>query len=148
MGLDMYLTAKRYVWNYKDEDKALQDQLDDVMKDDLAEGMRVKEVSVDALYWRKANHIHKWFVDNCQDGEDDCREYWVEAKQLVRLKDLCESALLQKDVGLLPTEGGFFFGSTDYDEYYWSEIEETVKGLEKVLKLDTGKWDFYYRASW
>ena len=148
MGLDMYLTAKRYVWNYKDEDKALQDQLDDVMKDDLAEGMRVKEVSVDALYWRKANHIHKWFVDNCQDGEDDCREYWVDAKQLVRLKELCESVLLQKDVGLLPTADGFFFGSTDYDEYYWSEIEETAKGLEKVLKLDTDKWDFYYRASW
>jgi hypothetical protein len=148
MGLDMYLTAKRYVWNYKDEDKALQDQLDDVMKDDLAEGMRVKEVSVDAFYWRKANHIHKWFVDNCQDGEDDCREYWIEAKQLVQLKELCESVLLNKDVGLLPTEGGFFFGSTDYDEWYWSEIEETAKGLEKVLKLDTGKWDFYYRASW
>ena len=148
MGLDMYLTAKRYVWNYKDEDKALQDQLDDVMKDDLAEGMRVKEVSVDAFYWRKANHIHKWFVDNCQDGEDDCREYWVDAKQLVRLKDLCESVLLKKDVGLLPTEGGFFFGSTDYDEWYWSGIEETAKGLEKVLKLDTDKWDFYYRASW
>ena len=148
MGLDMYLTAKRYVWNYKDEDKALQDQLDDVMKDDLAEGMRVKEVSVDALYWRKANHIHKWFVDNCQGGEDDCKEYWVDAKQLVRLKDLCESVLLQKDVGLLPTADGFFFGSTDYDEWYWSEIEETAKGLEKVLKLDQGKWDFYYRASW
>ena len=148
MGLDMYLTAKRYVWNYKDEDKALQDQLDDVMKDDLAEGMRVKEVAVDALYWRKANHIHKWFVDNCQDGEDDCREYWVDAKQLVRLKELCESVLLQKDVGLLPTADGFFFGSTDYDEWYWSEIEETAKGLEKVLKLDTDKWDFYYRASW
>jgi hypothetical protein len=148
MGLDMYLTAKRYVWNYKDEDKALQDQLDDVMKDDLAEGMRVKEVAVDAFYWRKANHIHKWFVDNCQGGEDDCKEYWVDAKQLVRLKDLCESVLLQKDVGLLPTADGFFFGSTDYDEWYWSEIEETAKGLEKVLKLDTGKWDFYYRASW
>jgi hypothetical protein len=51
-------------------------------------------------------------------------------------------------VGLLPTADGFFFGSTDYDEYYWSEIEETAKGLEKVLKLDTDKWDFYYRASW
>lgn len=148
MGLDMYLTAKRYVWNHKDEDKALQDQLDDVMKDDLAEGMRVKEVSVDAFYWRKANHIHKWFVDNCQDGEDDCREYWVDAKQLVQLKELCESVLLQKDVGLLPTADGFFFGSTDYDEWYWSELEETAKGLEKVLKLDASKWDFYYRASW
>ena len=22
--------------------------------------------------WRKANAIHKWFVDNVQDGVDDC----------------------------------------------------------------------------
>jgi hypothetical protein len=148
MGLDMYLTAKRYVWNYKDEDKALQDQLDDVMKDDLAEGMRVKEVSVDALYWRKANHIHKWFVDNCQDGEDDCKEYSVARESLEELRDSCQEVLNNKNVGLLPTEEGFFFGSTDYDEYYFKELQDTVDGLEKVLKLDTGKWDFYYRASW
>lgn len=25
-------------------------------------------------YWRKANHIHKWFVDCVQDGEDDCEK--------------------------------------------------------------------------
>lgn len=23
-------------------------------------------------YWRKANQIHRWFVDNVQDGDDDC----------------------------------------------------------------------------
>ena len=23
-------------------------------------------------YWRKANQIHNWFVENVQDGEDDC----------------------------------------------------------------------------
>lgn len=148
MGLDMYLTAKRYVWKAMDDDKTLQSKLNEAMADELEDGMRITEVCADAMYWRKANHIHKWFVDNCQDGEDDCREYWVDAKQLVQLKELCESVLLNKDVGLLPTEGGFFFGSTDYDEWYWSEIEETAKGLEKVLKLDTGKWDFYYRASW
>lgn len=148
MGLDMYLTAKRYVWKSMDDDKSLQNKLNEAMADELEDGMRITEVCADAFYWRKANHIHKWFVDNCQDGEDDCREYWVEHKQLVKLKELCESVLLNRDVGLLPTEGGFFFGSTDYDEWYWSEIEETAKGLEKVLKLDTGKWDFYYRASW
>lgn len=149
MGLDMYLTAKRYVWNYKDEDKELQQELNKVMEKDIGDTeMRVSEVSVNAFYWRKANMIHKWFVDNCQDGEDDCREYWVEAKQLVRLKELCESVLLQKDVGLLPTEEGFFFGSTEYDEYYFKELQDTVDGLENVLKLDPARWDFYYRASW
>lgn len=149
MGLDMYLTAKRYVWNYKDEDKELQGELNKVMEEDIGNtDMRVSEVSVNAFYWRKANMIHKWFVDNCQDGEDDCREYWVEAKQLVKLKEMCESVLNNKEVGLLPTEEGFFFGSTDYDEYYFKELQDTVDGLEKVLRLDPARWDFYYRASW
>ena len=24
-------------------------------------------------YWRKANAIHSWFVENCQDGVDECQ---------------------------------------------------------------------------
>jgi hypothetical protein len=149
MGLDMFLTAKRYVWKHLDEEQSLQGELNKVMEEELCStDMRVSEVSVNAFYWRKANAIHKWFVDNCQGGEDNCREYWVDAKQLVRLKDICESVLNTKDVGLLPSEGGFFFGSTDYDEWYFKDLQDTVDGLEKVLKLDTSKWDFYYRASW
>ena len=34
-------------------------------------------------YWRKANQIHKWFVDNVQDGVDDCGEYKVTKEQLI-----------------------------------------------------------------
>lgn len=151
MGLDMYLTAKRYVWTFKDEEKPLQDKLNEVMKEEVG-GMDfpVKEVSVDAMYWRKANAIHKWFVENCQDGEDNCREYWVGYKQLTELVEQCRLALDQKHKAseILPTQGGFFFGDTDYGEYYYQDLEETVKGLEKVLKLDSSKWDFYYRASW
>lgn len=49
-------------------------------------------------YWRKANHIHKWFVDNVQKGEDDCREYIVERNQLGDLlhtvKDVLEHSKL------------------------------------------------------
>jgi hypothetical protein len=149
MGLDMYLTAKRYVWKHLDEEQSLQSELNKVMEEELCStDMRVSEVSVNAFYWRKANAIHKWFVDNVQGGEDNCREYWVDAKQLVRLKDICESVLNTKDVGLLPSEDGCFFGSTEYDDWYFKELQDTVDGLEKVLQLDTSKWDFYYRASW
>lgn len=148
MGLDMYLTAKRYVWKAMDEDHSLQDKLNEVMADELVDGMRVNEVSIDALYWRKANAIHKWFVDNCQDGEDDCKEYYIQRESLEELRNACQSVLKNKDVGLLPTEDGFFFGSTEYDEWYWDEISRTIEGLDKVLKLDQGKWEFYYRASW
>lgn len=36
-------------------------------------------------YWRKANQIHRWFVENVQGGDDDCREYYVSREQLKEL---------------------------------------------------------------
>lgn len=50
---------------------------------------------------------------------------------------------------LLPAQEGFFFGSTDYDEYYLADVRDTVDILEKVL-VDTNfsTHDIHYCASW
>jgi len=145
MGLDMYLSAKQYLWNYKDEDKAKAEEIKKLMGIDLP----VKEVSMEAMYWRKANAIHDWFVSMVQDGDDDCKEYFVETEQLEELVSLCNEALVTKDTGILQTTDGFFFGSTEYDEYYWAEIKRTRDELSKLLTNPKAKhWDFYYRASW
>lgn len=149
MGLDMYLSAKRYIWKSSDSDNDIQDKLNEVMKDDLPEGMRVNQVEVDAMYWRKANAIHGWFVENCQEGEDDCKEYYVEREQLEELRDLCQAVLDGDDnaeLELEPTEG-FFFGSTERDDYYLQDMRDTVEGLNKVLSLPKS-YEFYYRSSW
>lgn len=34
---------------------------------------KVKEITEEVGYWRKANAIHGWFVDNVQKGNDDCK---------------------------------------------------------------------------
>ena len=34
---------------------------------------------------------------------------------------------------LLPSQGGFFFGSTDYDHWYIQDIEHTAEELRKVI---------------
>ena len=47
---------------------------------------------------------------------------------------------------LLPTTSGFFFGGTDYDEYYFDECKRTVKLFEDLLKEKGG--DYYYSSSW
>ncbi len=44
-------------------------------------------------YWRKENHIHKWFVDNVQDGNDNCDMYIVSREQLEALRDVCKKVL-------------------------------------------------------
>ena len=52
-------------------------------------------------------------------------------------------------MGLLPTTSGFFFGSTDYDEYYVNDIKETIDIVTKVLETtDFEKEMVYYVSSW
>lgn len=148
MGLDMYLSAKRYVWSYDGKDKELQDKLNDALGE-LPDGMRADEVRVSAMYWRKANAIHNWFVENCQDGEDNCQEFYVSREQIQELRDLCQQALDNPDEAdeLLPTVNGFFFGSTEIDQYYFDGLRESIEGLDRVLSLPDS-YEFYYRASW
>ncbi|WP_133174924.1 hypothetical protein [Heyndrickxia sporothermodurans] len=102
-------------------------------------------------YWRKANQIHAWFVENVQDGNDDCELYPVSKAKLEKLLGVCRLVLNNIDHAetLLPTRSGFFFGSTDYDEYYKQDVQDTVKILEEVLeKTDFDKEAIYYSSSW
>jgi hypothetical protein len=151
MGLDMYLTAKRHISQYQEEDKALGTEL---MRHfpELAADQSVQEVTVRVGYWRKANHIHKWFVDNVQDGEDNCAGYYVSREALDELRRRCQQVLDFRHLAVenLPTAGGFFFGNTDYDEYYFLSVEQTLKIIDAaLLLLDADKgWDIEYQSSW
>ncbi|MDD6828078.1 MAG: hypothetical protein PUE12_18570 [Oscillospiraceae bacterium] len=50
---------------------------------------------------------------------------------------------------LLPSCSGFFFGGTEYDEYYVNDIVETIKILEEVLATtDFETQAIYYVSSW
>ena len=49
----------------------------------------------------------------------------------------------------LPTQEGFFFGSTDYDEYYYRMLVYTKERLNYILKnIDFEKESIYYSSSW
>ena len=150
MGLDMYLTAERYLWS---TEKPISDQVANLLGLQLdGDRMRVNTVIVEAMYWRKANAIHRWFVENAQGGEDNCERYYVSREQLLKLRDLCANLCTQKVEALaedsLPTTDGFFFGSTEYDEWYWNDIENTVVGLDKALETFGDGWHFHYQSSW
>jgi hypothetical protein len=156
MGLDMYLSAKRYIskhFNEGDADRAeaIQKLFPELegMAGKFGDNSPVKEVSIDAGYWRKANAIHDWFVKNVQGGEDECRPHYVDRDHLLALRELCEQVLEDKtkSAELLPTTSGFFFGSTDYDQYYFEDLETTIAIIDKCLALPTA-WEFEYRSSW
>ena len=182
-------------WCGLDENKVMKDYVDDVRKlmhrqknpawawggtDDYITDDEF--VTDNIAYWRKANQIHRWFVENVQDGEDDCDVYRVKKKQLKALLETAEEVLNSCNLvkgkikngwaykngeeipiiedgeyiedptvamELLPSTGGFFFGSTDYDQWYYDDIKYTVKQLKKVLNETDFKNEYvYYHASW
>lgn len=100
--------------------------------------------------WRKSNQIHKWFIDNVQWGEDDCHVYDVSHEQLEELRQLCRKVLDNKELAkkLLPTQDGFFFGSTKYDEFYFTDLEYTYFELTRLLQ-NPNEYDWFeYHSSW
>ena len=110
------------------------------------------ELSEEIGYWRKANQIHKWFVDKVQDGIDDCEyHHEVTEEDLDELINTCHEVLDNPNLAeeLLPTQSGFFFGGTSYDEYYFDDLNYTVEICENALK--TTEFDtqaIYYISSW
>ena len=144
MGLDMYLTAKRYVSDWNSEDDGLNESLN---KLDIP--YPVKLLEIEAMYWRKANAIHKWFVDNVQDGVDNCAEYFVDRTNLEKLLKICKAVKSAPETApvLLPTTNGFFFGGTEYDSYYLEDINSTIDALEKALQQND-RVEFFYSSSW
>lgn len=132
--------------------------------------------------WRKANHIHNWFVENVQGGTDDCGIYVVTEEDLLLLNELCkevldssrlvegkiingytinengevpiyedgeyieDSAIAQE---LLPTVSGFFFGSQEYDQWYYRDVEDTYNITKELLEeTDFSKEVVLYSSSW
>lgn len=158
MGLDMYLNKKTrlpYHWD-KEQDKWINSEVsyvDDYGRLHHCTG-EVTTITSEVGYWRKANHIHKWFVDNVQDGEDDCEEYSVDPDKLRSLLDICKHILKLKNWKAyakknLPTCDGFFFGGTEYDDYYLEDIRKTVEIIEKVFAdFDEQQERLYYESSW
>jgi hypothetical protein len=184
MGLDMSLIRRTYVHNY--------DWTEPENKYEIIVMHGGKKVSKDIInldkiscieeeigYWRKANAVHKWFVDNVQDGEDNCESYDVSHIQLRGLynivcKILDNSEWVTGEIvdyieyssgtetrhtvpgkvikdptianNLLPTQSGFFFGTTEYDEYYYNDLVDTKDILEAALL--TPNAEFTYKSSW
>ncbi len=184
MGLDMNLTKRHYVKNY---DHTPEDKRTTVTVNRAGAPLasikpeRISYIIEDLAYWRKANAIHQWFVDNCQEGNDDCRDAYVSRDQLQELLNLCLKVKATAKIGdgqikngeratgagwepimeagkvtlnpeevaaILPTASGFFFGSTDYDEYYMEDIDYTINTLTALLAEPDDGASIYYHSSW
>ena len=153
MGLDMYLRKRHYVKNWDHHPEEEHYEIDVKKGGETAEEIDTKKVShivEDVAYWRKFNALHGWFVENCQGGEDDCGEHYVRIEKLRQLLDLLKAVLdnPEKAEQSLPVTAGFFFGSYEYDEWYFDYVKETIEILEKELSIENNNASYYYTSSW
>ena len=154
MGLDMYISKKTYVRNWGFMKPEERHSVSVKRSGELIPHIKPERISyIEELVgeWRKANQIHAWFVQNVQDGEDDCREYRVDIEKLRELKEECKKAIENEYLApeILPTASGFFFGSQEYDEYYFEDIQKTIDIIEDLETNDFRDCvDFYYQSSW
>jgi hypothetical protein len=181
MGLDMYLSKKTYVRQWAHNKPSEQYHVTvkkGTKKFDNIKPERVSYVVEEVGYWRKFNALHEWFVQNCQDGEDNCQESYVDREKLEELvktlkevkniletspkkktqvktgysngKEVFEEIEVIEDTekldDLFPTSSGFFFGGTEYDDYYEEQVNITIEMIEGLLQEEGG--DFYYQSSW
>jgi len=154
MGLDMYLKVSYHLsdWSHDKESDNSRMYRDLVSKLGAPTTDRVPSltVNVNCVYWRRANAIHKWFVDTLANGVDECQPIYVTKENLHTLVSLCEQVLADptRAEELLPTTSGFFFGGTAYDEWYMEDIKHTKESLDRVISETNDTVGFEYVASW
>jgi len=190
MGLDMTAVRRVYVKQWDHQKPEYRYTVEIARGGKPVVGIRsdrISHVEEEVMTWRKANHIHGWFVNQVMSGDDpnDGQRYFVSEENLRQLHKACYEVLkashlvsgmvkngyhvdevtgqrvYQQVPGkvirnpevaqtLLPTVEGFFFGGYDYDEYYLSDVEDTLNWTLQMLAdiKDGVPGDIYYSSSW
>ena len=100
--------------------------------------------------WRKANQIRQWFVTRFDQDDDAQLKITLTGDDIDALISDIEQVLGDKQLApnLLPTSSGFFFGSTDYDTYYFGELKDTLQYLKNDLEYDFDNEQLFYTEWW
>ncbi len=99
-------------------------------------------------YFRKVNFLFKYYEDR---GKMHDQWYaFTDADDIDDIIDKCERVLKNHGLAhsLLPTQDGFFFGSTDYDDWYFSDVKDCLKQMKKYRKLLKDGVTGYVIFSW
>ena len=135
MGLDMYLTGRKYVGgSLQGDDEPFREE----------DGKPIDSMNLELGYWRKHRKLHGYIVNTFAEGKDECQKINLEGDDLRKIA----KAVLTND---LPNTEGFFFGCEEIDNTYSDESEEHAKQLYEAAKwLEDGDWKrtVVYQASW
>lgn len=181
MGLDMYMSKKTYVkqWSHNEpKDQFTVTVKKGTKKYNDIKPERVSYVVEEVAYWRKFNALHNWFVQNTQDGEDNCQESYISDEKMQELLDTLKSVKSILDNApkkKVEVQVGWSNGEKmmeeidvfDIDEEVLEDLFPTTSGfffggteydtyyqenIEETIKIIEGLieegGDFFYQASW
>jgi len=107
------------------------------------------KIGIDEGYWRKFNALHVWFVKHVQKGIDECEAHIVTLDHLKKLEKTLANLTKENAHKVLPAKSGYFFGNTDYDEWYWNDVEETKKLVKRLInEVNHKERTLIYQSSW
>lgn len=101
-------------------------------------------------YFRKVNFLLPFFgyEENCEDKE-------ISLDEVKELAERCTKVLMHKGEDdeyhakqLLPTQEGFFFGSTEYGDYYYDDVKEVGEWAIKVVEETDAEKDIIIMHCW
>lgn len=162
MGLDMFLYVKtsNYFSKWWKGSEPKDYEYPEVLKFFETDIGRESSASVEVTkkfkiaYWRKFNALHGHISSSYYEGDGEYK-----GQNIVLTKENIEEMLkLLKEIDeepgeapeLMPTTSGFFFGSLDYDDWYFHDVAYTIIVFENLLKvLETNpEYEVIYGASW
>lgn len=164
MGLDMYFYARKTTYksfskwgkpdranevNYPEDLKIFSDYIYDRNFKSVQ-----TETSYQIGYFRKFNALHSYIVKTFADGIDNCQDIILYKEDVEQIKKVLDDVLnahqqVEKAKELLPTQSGFFFGGTDYDEFYFEDVKDAADLMQSFLdNFDFENYQLVYQASW
>ena len=169
MGLDMYLegsfSTPSYIRPTDADYEARQEGKEIVVKrspelEDALNAIGFQNAPIAHAY----NHMTYVFpIITWRKANANCQRHYVSRENLEELLETINTILAVKTPvarelkaeELLPTDNeGCFFGSEEYDDWYFQDLKRTKATLDKLFKYEenaeAGKNfdNFYYQSSW
>jgi hypothetical protein len=93
----------------------------------------------EVAYWRKANAIHEWFVQNVQGGTDECEAHPVTREQLQELAAVCRRVLDASQIVKGQVHNGTLFrGGQRIEQYMDGEVIADPAVAQELLPTQQG----------
>jgi len=139
------LVAKNYDWK-------IHPYTDKILDFPELEAQLRKEIELSYLeydaYFRKVNFLFAYYENKGKMVE----QYYAftDKEDIDDIIDRCERVLADHSLAskLLPTQSGFFFGGTDYDDWYFSDVKDCLNQMKKYRELLTDGVTGFVIFSW